>query len=288
MNTPIADADSPAAPALHGRALVLGSGGVTGIAWEIGILEAFEAAGVGVGRADIVLGSSAGALVGAHLTLGASAASLATDVVPRLATHGRLTPRALALMLAAQLAPDRQGALVRLGRRGAGRAVLEEPEWVELMSERLAGAAWPAALRVAAINALTGELRVFGPDDGVDLARAVAASCAVPSIFPGVTIDGAPYMDGGLASLANIDLVAGSARVLALTPFRNARDPARRPGAQLRALPDGTSWLHLWPDSAAARAVGADPLRAERAASALDQGRRQGRARVTTARRIWG
>src|SRR6476469_7997857 len=49
------------------RALVLGGGGVAGIAWELGLLSGWAADGVDVSGADVVVGTSAGSIVGALL-----------------------------------------------------------------------------------------------------------------------------------------------------------------------------------------------------------------------------
>jgi len=54
----------------HRRALVLGGGGVTGIAWEVGVLAGLRAAGLDLASADAVIGTSAGAFVGAALASG--------------------------------------------------------------------------------------------------------------------------------------------------------------------------------------------------------------------------
>src|SRR5690606_37544885 len=56
---------------------------------------------------------------------------------------------------------------------------------------------WPAKpLALVAVDVLTGETRMFDRRSGVGLADAVAASCAVPGIWPPVNIDGRQYMDG--------------------------------------------------------------------------------------------
>lgn len=55
---------------MAGRALVLGSGGVTGVAWEAGVLAALESAGVRADAWDTVIGTSAGAFVGAWFLAG--------------------------------------------------------------------------------------------------------------------------------------------------------------------------------------------------------------------------
>src|SRR6478672_9805392 len=63
-------------PSSTARALVLAGGGVTGIAWELGVLSALAGAGVGLADADLVLGTSAGAAVGAQITSGAPMSDL--------------------------------------------------------------------------------------------------------------------------------------------------------------------------------------------------------------------
>ena len=51
-------------------ALVLGGGGITGIAWEIGLLAGLAEAGTDLSGADLVVGTSAGSVVGARLATG--------------------------------------------------------------------------------------------------------------------------------------------------------------------------------------------------------------------------
>ena len=53
---------------MDGRALVLGGGGVTGIAWEIGVIAGLAGLGIDLAAADVIIGTSAGSLVGADLT----------------------------------------------------------------------------------------------------------------------------------------------------------------------------------------------------------------------------
>ena len=59
-----------ATPRYDTNALVLGGGGSTGQAWEIGLLLGLQDAGVDLRDADLVVGTSAGAIVGAQLTSG--------------------------------------------------------------------------------------------------------------------------------------------------------------------------------------------------------------------------
>ena len=93
-----------------------------------------------------------------------------------------------------------------------------------MIAGRLPDHSWPdRALAVVAVDAHSGEPRVFDRDSGVDLIDAVAASCAVPGIWPPVTIGGRRYIDGGVRSAVNADLAAGYGRVLILVPMA---DPA--------------------------------------------------------------
>ena len=50
---------------------MLGGGGITGIAWELGLLAGLAEGGVRLGEADLVVGTSAGSVVGAQLLSGA-------------------------------------------------------------------------------------------------------------------------------------------------------------------------------------------------------------------------
>src|SRR5690349_15668315 len=58
------------------KALVLGGGGVTGIAWELGLLAGLAEAGIDLTSADLVVGTSAGSVVGAQVTSGADLETL--------------------------------------------------------------------------------------------------------------------------------------------------------------------------------------------------------------------
>ena len=52
------------------RALVLGGGGVTGIAWEIGVIAGLAGQGIDLAAAEVIIGTSAGSVVGADIACG--------------------------------------------------------------------------------------------------------------------------------------------------------------------------------------------------------------------------
>ena len=69
-----------------------------------------------------------------------------------------------------------------------------------------------------------------------DLADAVAASCAIPGFYRPVRIGRSRYVDGGVCSASNLDLVAGRGLdlVICMNPLTSQAESA--PGAAARAL----------------------------------------------------
>ena len=180
-------------------ALVLGGGGITGIAWEIGVLAGLAEAGVDLSGADLVVGTSAGSVVGAQLTSGADLEALfARQLEPPTGERAaRMTRAALARYGWAVLRSRgddvvfrrRVGALA-LAAEQAGLTPTEQ-ERLDVIGSRLVSRAWPDRdLRITTVDAQTGEFRVLDRTSGVPLLQAVAASCAVPGVYPPVTIDG--------------------------------------------------------------------------------------------------
>src|SRR5205814_5961417 len=93
----------------------------------------------------------------------------------------------------------------------------------------LAGETWPRAFSCTAVDAESGKFMVWNEASGVDLVRAVASSCAVPGLFPPITLEGRRYMDGGMRSGTNADLAKGHDRVLIITLMSGARNTAMSP-----------------------------------------------------------
>lgn len=187
------------------RALVLGGGGAVGVGWQTGLLTGLREAGVDLAGAQSIVGTSAGALVGAFLASGREV----TDALASLATLGQsMDPGSLAAgdeaflrtMRQASLDTDSRQALRAIGRAEA--STIAEDVYLGLFGT-LDGTAWPAGFRCTAIDTDTGELVVWDKESGVSLLHAVAASCAVPVLFPTVTINGHRYMDGGILSHLN-------------------------------------------------------------------------------------
>jgi NTE family protein len=281
------------------RALVLGGGGVTGIAWELGLLTGLREAGVDLTTAELVIGTSAGSAVGAQITSGADLAGLyAREANARTDGGGpgekAVTPD-LEKMLA-QFATVAAGVTsaaelrVRIGRLACDADTGPEAERIEIIASRLPSREWPERpLLVTGVDTETGELRVWGRDSGVPLVSAVAASCAVPIVWPTVTIDGRRYMDGGIRSGTNADLAAGADTVVVLAPIG---DVPMFPGTGLRAelaeLGDTARTVVVQPDEAAVAAIGPNVLDPRRRSAAARAGREQAAHVAAQVREVWG
>lgn len=209
------------------HAIVLGGGGISGIAWEAALLAGLIDAGLPVEEAD-AFGTSAGSVVATlllsgHLRPEALGSLMQMSMEPE-GDHGHeaMAFDSLAFIdLKATLAVDahdEQETRRRLGAHALANPVsAPEDVWVASIGA-LVPTDWPARrLGVTAVDASDGSFRVFEQADGVPLVQAVAASCTVPTVYPLVTIDGRPYMDGGMRSSTNADVAAGYDKVLVVS-----------------------------------------------------------------------
>lgn len=264
-------------------ALVLGGGGITGIAWEIGLLAGLAEAGVDLTTADLVVGTSAGSVVGAQVTAGADLEAM----------FGRqLEPPAqekVARMSRANLARYAWAMLVSRGRdeefrRRVGQVALaaekagltpSEQERLDVIGSRLVGRDWPdRQLTVTAVDAATGEFAAFDRTSGVPLLQAVAASCAVPGVYPPVTIGERRYVDGGMRSPANADLAQGYDRLVVLAPIPRGVGPLVSVDAQVSGMVSARVAV-VSPDAAARAAIGRNVLDPAARAGSARAGRAQ-------------
>ncbi|HEX6343150.1 patatin-like phospholipase family protein [Umezawaea sp.] len=275
------------------RALVLGGGGVAGIAWEIGVLAGLAEGGVDVTRPDLVVGTSAGASVAAQIT---------SDLgLPELLRR-QVEPGAQAPELAADFDLDRLAEVFgfadgdtdpvevrrRIGQTALAAPTVAEGRRREVIAARVPVDAWPATpLRLVAVDAATGLERVFDADSGVGLVDAVTASCAVPVIWPPVTIGGARYVDGGVRSAENADLARGHDVVLVLRAMVVEEVDTLTPQVEaLRA--DGSEVLVVDVDEAGLAAIGPNPLDPTTREPVARAGRLQGLALADEVGAAWG
>jgi NTE family protein len=272
-------------------ALVLAGGGLAGIAWETGFLLGVEdespAAATALRSAGVLLGTSAGATVTAQLTSGLALADLYARQLAS-ASH-EITPNIKfndLLGLFEETVQQREDgsdltpaeSLQLIGKQALAASTPSEDVRRSVIADRLPSHDWPdRPLLLTAIDVETGQRVVFDRHSGVGLVDAVAASCAVPAIWPPVTIRGRRYMDGGVGSRANLDVVSDVHTVVMLAP---TAAPGESPFGQ--SLADEAAAhpgpvLSVFADAASVRAFGPDPLDPACRPASAQAGRAQGR-----------
>ena len=269
------------------RALVLAGGGLAGIGWETGILRGIADETPATAEAlldlDVLVGTSAGSTVAAQLGSG-----LALDVLfdrQTAASSTELNPgvgvaEITELFVTAMLTPNTTKAerLQKIGAVALSTQTVTEAVRRNVIAERLPSHDWPdRALRISAIDTTTGELVTFDRNSGVALVDAVAASCAVPGVWPPVTIGERRYMDGGVGSSVNMALANDCDVAVVLVPSgRSAPSPFGGGAAEEVEAFVGSSF-GVFADDESIAAFGPNPLDpACRKPSAL-AGREQGR-----------
>jgi len=138
---------------------------------------------------------------------------------------------------------------------------------------------WPGDLWICACTRDGGERTVFGRPGGVEapLHAAVAASCSIPGYLAPVRIGVADYVDGGLHSPTNVDVLRGEDLDLVVVvspmsgPSRGVdrgvrRWAGRRLEAEVRGLEqDGVTVVTFEPGRATSRLLGLNPMSRARA-----------------------
>jgi NTE family protein len=177
-----------------------------------------------VRNADLFVGTSARSRVAAQITSKVTLEELFQQQAdPRLQTKG-LEVKIDFKQLKGDYVRARQGDggnigfLGRMGALAMAASTGPESERRNVIASQLPVQTWPEPrLLAVAVDAESGERRVFDRTAGVPLLDAVAASCAVPGMSPTITIEGRHYMDGAVYSADNADLAGGFDRVLILT-----------------------------------------------------------------------
>lgn len=287
------------------RAVVLGGGGPVGVGWESGLAVGLAEAGVALGAADLVVGTSAGSIVGARLALGLDLAETVRAVGQPMPVEAGAGASIADLMTAladtASRAQTPEEMRIELGKLALGAHTVPEGDFTgAAVFAQLAGRDWPAQFQCTAIDTLTGALRVWDATSGAPLDLAVASSCSVPMVFPPVTIDGSRYMDGGMRTPLNADLAAGHAAVivvscLAMALPEGVTEPVfeataaqieaemgvlRGDGATVEIIAPGGEFLEVsgW---------GTELMNPARVAGAYEAGVRQAVAEADRLRAIW-
>lgn len=272
---------------MPGQALVLGGGGLAGIAWELGYLLGVQDNSPDLARAllgsDLIVGTSAGSTVAAQITSGLSLDELferqlgaTTDEIdPEIdfEEFGASFGRALSNPDATPIERVRA-----IGSLAIDAETVDAPVRRAVIATRLPSHEWPdRELKITALDADSGDLTVFDRSGPIGLVDAVAASCAVPGVWPVVSVDGRRFMDGGVASSTNIQVARGYRHVVVLAP-------SAEPGNfllggtvvdEVGAVADSSVYT-AFADDASVSAYGPNPLDPASRAPSARAGREQG------------
>jgi NTE family protein len=310
--------------------LVLGAGGVVGASWLIGALDALEAeTGWRAVEAERIVGTSAGAVVGAL-----AAGGIASEYMSAYAAGRTLDAFVEAEARADALAGGRlpgseyrlQLALPPIGP-GSWRLALNTmlhlrshspaavvAGWlprgfistgpISTLVESFVPGQWPdhPSYWAVAADYSSGKRVAFGRDDApqTGVAEAVAASCAIPGFYHPVKVAGRRYVDGGICSTSNLDLLCGADLdlVVCLNPMSSVAPVAggspadrfarlmraaagRRLGHEARKLrAEGTDVLILQPGREDCALMGLNLMSSSRRVQVMEQ------ARKSTAREL--
>jgi NTE family protein len=219
---PAPDATMTDQPARVG--LVLGAGGVLGGAWLIGALHAIIAeTGWDPADSEYIVGTSAGSMIGALLACGVKPelmlahsrgerpAGSTGDPRYKLDTAGvAFGPGSWRLALASLARPYRYSPGAVLSG-WLPRGLISTEPLKETIRRAHPGAGWAPHPNywAIAVDYGTGRRVAFGRAGApaAELPDAVAASCAIPAFYCPVEIDGHRYIDGGVRSTSNLDVL---------------------------------------------------------------------------------
>ena len=261
---------------------------MAGIAWTTGLLTGLAESGDDLTGADLIIGTSAGANVAAQLGSGLPL----TDLFARQADPCRQSAEIMAELGIAKLAAEFGGYLDharapagtsrRVGAYALAAQTVPESVRRKVIKGRLPAHRWPARrIQLTAVDAATGELRVFDSASGASLVDAVAASSALPGLWPPVSIGGSRYVDGSVRSADNADLAAGFPRVTVISPVGfDSLIPSSRPlrEAVARLRSNGSAVTVIVPDAASAAVMKTNTLDPATRTPAATAGLAQGRA----------
>ena len=234
--------------------LVLGGGGLIGMGYHAGALKALDEFGIDPATSDVIVGTSAGSVMGSYLAAGwtpddfvdyahgrhPSVAKEITDdkgvpsvFIPLYRNASERVARSIGSMFAVASSRGYVNRVTR-GRvplpflRHTFPSGLYSTTDTRLRLQEDLDSGWPReGLYLCAADLYTGERVAFGHPDAPEapLPDAVLASTAIPGIFPPVKIGDRQYVDGGIVSATSLDLAveAGCDAIICIAPlgYRN-------------------------------------------------------------------
>ncbi|MFY9231592.1 MAG: patatin-like phospholipase family protein [Candidatus Nanopelagicales bacterium] len=252
------------------RAVAFGGGGEWFIAWMLGYAHGLRDAGIDLAQADVAIGTSAGSVVGAAIKAGK------LDALTTAFTELGANPQKAATSLPIPLgSPSQERAhrvmssttevttetLQEIGRAAMAAHNGPPADYIAFLNSLLGLDSWPAGQFTTATDCYTAEPLIVGPDSGIDIATACAASSSLPGDMGPTWLGDRLVMDGGVShSSMHAPMLSGATFVLILGMLDFKTNPPKKvnpafglsertaPGTaerEAQALRDAGSTVHV-------------------------------------------
>lgn len=218
-------------PVGHGasRAIAFGGGGEWFIAWMLGYANGLLEEGVDLSKADVTIGTSAGAMVGAAIKAGRLAEF--TQALQQLGANPDMANKQLNISLGAdsqvrartimgQTDVITPASIQEIGRAAMAAHNAPDEKYVGSIDTLLGLSAWPAGHYTTSTDCYTGESVIVSADSGATIAQAAAASSSLPGVNGPTWLGDRLCMDGGVSlSSTHADMLAGAKSVVIIGMF---------------------------------------------------------------------
>ena len=211
------------------RAVAFGGGGEWFIAWMLGYANGLLEEGVDLSKADVTIGTSAGAMVGAAIKAGQQAEF--TQALQQLGTNPEMANKELNISLGAdsqvrartimgQTDVITPASIQQIGRAAMAAHNAPDDKYVGSINTLLGLSSWPAGHYTTSTDCYTGESVIVGADSGVTIAQAAAASSSLPGVNGPTWLGDRLCMDGGVSqSSTHANMLAGAKSVVIIGMF---------------------------------------------------------------------
>ena len=211
------------------RAIAFGGGGEWFIAWMLGYANGLLEEGVDLSKADVTIGTSAGAMVGAAIKAGHLAEF--TQALQQLGANPDMANKELNISLGAESQVRARtimgqtdvitpASIQEIGRAAMAAHNAPDEKYVGSIDTLLGLGAWPAGHYTTSTDCYTGESVIVSADSGVTIAQAAAASSSLPGVNGPTWLGDRLCMDGGVSmSSTHADMLAGAKSVVIIGMF---------------------------------------------------------------------